>query len=81
MLDCGHPDDCEIQDEDGNCHCAWCDEVASLKQQIDGLRSVLEAKAVVVRGGEVEVVDGPIGYLAVYGGTVSCVSATPAAGS
>lgn len=72
FLKCGHPTDCEHTDAEGETVCRWCDEVENLKRTVEDLRAAIEGRAVVVRGGEVEVVDGPIDYLAVYGGVVNC---------
>jgi hypothetical protein len=72
FLKCGHPADCERTDAEGEATCAWCDEVAALRQDNQSLRAAIEGRAVVCRGGELTV-EGPIGYLAVYAGTVNCV--------
>lgn len=70
FLKCGHPTECERLDNEGEATCAWCDEVALLQSTIDTLREAIEGKAIVCRDGVLSVA-GPIGYLGVYGGTVT----------
>lgn len=65
-------DTCDIHssqplDDDGEC--AWCMEVFSLRGTINELRKHLKEKSVIVNDGSPRF-EGPIGYLAVYGGEV-----------
>lgn len=63
---CEHPEAC--QNDDGECE--WCEDLAMLHQQIRDLRAAHEARAIVIRDGEHRI-DGPVGYLAQYGGTAN----------
>lgn len=71
-MSCHHPPICVAYDEDDNPYCAWCEEVERLQRDNDALLSALNDKAVIVHGGVVKV-DGPIGYLALYGGSVEAL--------
>jgi hypothetical protein len=71
-MPCTHPPACEALDPDDNPYCAWCEQVERLQSENDALRAAMQEKAVIVYGGNVKV-DGPIGYLALYGGTVGTV--------
>ena len=83
LLPCGHPKECahspwtellpeilggDIPDDEPECQ--WCAEVSALREDAKALCKVLEEKAIVVNGGEVNV-EGPIGYLALYNGQVN----------
>ncbi len=35
---CGHPRGCIEQDKNGIAHCAWCEEVARLREELERLR-------------------------------------------
>ena len=37
-LPCGHPRGCLVQDTEGTAHCAWCEEVARLREELERLR-------------------------------------------
>jgi hypothetical protein len=78
MLDCGHPEECEVEEYNEH-YCGWCSEVNSLKRTIDALERSFEfsEKAVIINDGS-PTVEGPIGYLKLLSGTVNIKS--PAGG-
>ena len=64
-MTCLHPEACR----DSSGACRWCDEVGSLRHDLNALTHALESQAVIVRDGSANI-EGPVGYLAVYGGAV-----------
>lgn len=77
VLDCGHPEACLNDADDDDVYCAWCADRDGLAAQIDILNSVLTKKAVIVTGGS-PTIEGPIGLLEIFKGTVNIKNVTPA---
>lgn len=67
-LGCGHPMDCQTFDD---AECAWCEEVAGLKRQIETLRDAMKSDvgAITVHG-YARLSRVTVGLLEVTGGTV-----------
>lgn len=76
MMTCNHPEGCMAFDEEKNSFCEWCAEVEALRRENAMLLDAIKEKAVVIHGGNVRI-DGPIGCLWVYGGTVGTASNEP----
>lgn len=75
---CGHPCECQKQDDDENWFCAWCDEVEQLRRTNEQLTNQLTKQAIVVTGGESTINCRELGYLSVHdGATVKIQTAEP----
>ncbi len=77
MLDCGHPKACEYEPDDPDLYegppakaCAWCDEVADLKRQVEDLERCVDKQSLTVHSGSVTLT-GDIGLMRMYGGMIS----------
>lgn len=73
-MTCIHPVACWTGDG-ADAYCRWCEEVKSLTGQIAAITEQIHAKAVIVNGGSLSI-EGDVGYLAVYDGSVSLKSMT-----
>lgn len=66
---CGHPKEC-WEEEDDEIICQWCEENKRAWKMVGELTAVIEKQAIVLYKGSTVFVEGEIGYMALYGGTV-----------
>ena len=76
MSECEHPKACK----DFYGDCLWCTEVAELRARNDGLKDCIGKQSFAVMQGVTLYVEGTIGLIEVYGGTVKTMQSGTLAG-